>query len=36
MTNCVLYRRSDDLFVLPHILEKRTGMIPEADKQIAR
>ena len=32
----ILYRRSDNLFVLLHILEKRTGTIPEADKQIAR
>lgn len=32
----ILYRRSDNLFVLLHMLEKRTGAIPEADKQIAR
>ncbi len=32
----ILYRRSDNLFVLLHILEKRTGTIPEADKQFAR
>lgn len=32
----ILYRRSDNLFVLLHALEKRTGTIPEADKQIAR
>ena len=32
----ILYRRSDNLFVLLHILEKRTGAIPEADKQAAR
>ncbi len=32
----ILYRRSNNLFVLLHILEKRTGAIPEADKQIAR
>jgi phage-related protein len=32
----ILYRRSDNLFVLLHILEKRTGAIPEADKRIAR
>ncbi len=32
----VLYRRSDNLFVLLHILEKRTGTIREADKRIAR
>ncbi len=31
----VLYRRSDNLFVLLHILEKRTGTIREADKRIA-
>jgi phage-related protein len=31
----ILYRRSANLFVLLHILEKRTGTIPEADKQIA-
>jgi phage-related protein len=32
----ILYRRSDNLFVLLHAFEKRTGTIPEADKQIAR
>lgn len=32
----VLYRRSDNLFVLLHIFEKRSGAIPEGDKQIAR
>jgi phage-related protein len=32
----ILYRRSDNLFVLLHILEKRTGTIPDGDKQIAR
>lgn len=32
----ILYRRSDNLFVLLHILEKRTGTIPDADKKIAR
>jgi len=32
----VLYRRSGNLFVLLHILQKRTERIPEADKQIAR
>jgi phage-related protein len=32
----VLYRRSGNLFILLHILEKRTKQIPEADKQIAR
>lgn len=32
----ILYRRSDNLLVLLHILEKRTGAIPEADKQVAR
>jgi phage-related protein len=32
----VLYRRSDNLFVLLHILEKRSGAISEGDKQIAR
>jgi phage-related protein len=32
----ILYRRSGNLFVLLHILEKRTGTLPEADKQIAR
>lgn len=32
----ILYRRSDNLFVLLHIFEKRTGAIPEVDKQIAR
>ncbi len=32
----ILYRRSNNLFVLLHILEKRTGTIAEADKQIAR
>jgi len=32
----VLYRRSENLFVLLHIVRKTTGAIPEADKQIAR
>jgi phage-related protein len=32
----ILYRRSDNLFVLLHALEKRTGTIPEADKQVAQ
>ncbi|MBA3687496.1 MAG: type II toxin-antitoxin system RelE/ParE family toxin [Chloroflexi bacterium] len=32
----ILYARSDNLFVLLHILEKRTGTIPEADKRMAR
>lgn len=32
----ILYRRSDNLFVLLHILEKNTKEIPEVDKQIAR
>lgn len=32
----ILYRRSDNLFVLLHILEKRTGKVSEADKQVAR
>jgi phage-related protein len=32
----ILYRRSDNLFVLLHILEKRTGAIPESDKQVAQ
>lgn len=32
----ILYRRSDNLFVLLHILEKRTAAIPEADKQLVR
>jgi len=32
----ILYRRSDNLFVLLHILAKRTGKTPEADKDIAR
>ncbi|HEV2907938.1 MAG TPA: type II toxin-antitoxin system RelE/ParE family toxin [Candidatus Eremiobacteraceae bacterium] len=31
----VLYRRSDNLFVLLHILTKRTKRIPEADMAIA-
>lgn len=31
----ILYRRSDNLFVLLHAFEKRTGTIQEADKQIA-
>lgn len=31
----VLYRRSDNLFVLLHIIEKRTGPIPEQDIRIA-
>lgn len=32
----ILYRRSDNLCVLLHILEKNTQAIPEADKRIAR
>lgn len=32
----ILYRRSGNLFILLHILEKRSEKIPEADKQIAR
>lgn len=32
----ILYRRSDNLFVLLHILEKRTGAIPEGDVRIAQ
>jgi len=31
----LLYRRSENLFVLLHIVRKTTGAIPEADKQIA-
>lgn len=31
----ILYRRSDDFFVLLHILEKRTGKIPESDIALA-
>ncbi len=32
----VLYRRSDQLFVLLHVFEKRSRAVPEADKAIAR
>ena len=32
----ILYRRSDNLFMLLHAFEKRSGAIPEGDKQIAR
>lgn len=32
----VLYRRSDRLFVLLHIFEKRSRTIPESDKAVAR
>lgn len=32
----VLYRRSDQLFVLLHIFEKRTRAVPESEKAIAR
>ncbi len=32
----VLYRRSDQLFVLLHIFEKRSRAVPEADKAVAR
>ena len=32
----ILYRRSENLFVLLHIIHKRTATIPDADKQIAR
>jgi phage-related protein len=31
-----LYRRSENLFVLLHIFEKRSGAISERDKRIAR
>jgi phage-related protein len=32
----VLYQRSHNLFVLLHIIEKRTGTIPHVDIEIAR
>jgi phage-related protein len=32
----ILYRRSRSLFILLHAFEKRTGAIPEAEKEIAR
>ncbi|MHB8509295.1 MAG: type II toxin-antitoxin system RelE/ParE family toxin [Candidatus Dormibacteria bacterium] len=32
----ILYRRSESLFVLLHILEKRSAKLPEIDIQIAR
>ena len=32
----VLYRRSNNLFVLLHAFEKRTKQVPEADKALAR
>ena len=32
----ILYRRSDNLFVLLHIIRKTSGAIPETDRQIAR
>jgi len=32
----ILYQRSHNLFVLLHILEKRTGALPLADMDIAR
>jgi phage-related protein len=32
----VFYRRSRSLFVLLHAFEKRTGAIPESEKEIAR
>jgi phage-related protein len=32
----ILYRRSDNLFILLHISHKTTAATPEADKQIAR
>lgn len=32
----ILYRRSRNLFVLLHILQKRTAKIPETDKAVAR
>lgn len=32
----ILYRRTDNLCILLHILEKTTGKIPEADKRVAR
>ena len=31
----ILYQRSDNLFVLLHVFEKRSGAILDADKQIA-
>jgi phage-related protein len=31
----ILYHRSSDLFILLHILEKRTGAIPRADVDVA-
>jgi phage-related protein len=32
----ILYQRSHNLFVLLHILEKRSGVLPRADVEIAR
>lgn len=32
----ILYRRSESLFLLLHIIRKTTGAIPEADKRVAR
>ena len=32
----VLYRRSEQLFVLLHVFEKRSRTVPEADKTLAR
>jgi phage-related protein len=32
----VLYRRSDNLFVLLHIFEKKAAKVPENDKSIAK
>jgi phage-related protein len=32
----LLYQRSDNLVVLLHAFEKRTGAVPEADKRVAQ
>jgi phage-related protein len=32
----ILYRRSEQFIVLLHIFEKRSGPVPESEKQIAR
>jgi phage-related protein len=32
----ILYRRSRQFVILLHIFEKRGGLVPEADKQVAR
>ncbi len=32
----ILYQRSDNLIVLLHAIEKHTGAVPDADKELAK